>query len=57
MTPADEAFLASALATPEWPRVRALFTELGVPVAKLDKLIARVRVAVWRDFSNPEGEA
>jgi hypothetical protein len=51
MTREDEAFLASVLARPEWPRIRALLIELGLSVKPLDELIARVRREVWRDFS------
>lgn len=51
MTLADEAYLASFLARPEWPRVRALLMDLGLSVERLDEVIARVRRDLWRDFS------
>lgn len=57
MTPADEARLATWLARPDWPQIRALLVALGVAVEPLDGIIARTRRDVWKDFSSSRDHA
>lgn len=52
LTREEEAALATFFARPEWARVRPLLEQTAPGAAdKIDAVVRRVRVELWRDFS------
>lgn len=53
MTPAEEAKVATFFADPRFKAIRShVEALLGVNLTPLDEIVARVRVELWRDFSD-----